>query len=70
MKPIDDQWGVLGPNGTFNGIIGMLESRQADISSAGLSVLLERTLAIDMSMHFHRGIITLIRKVNYLKIPT
>ena len=41
MPSIDGQWGI-SINGTWNGLIGMLIRRQADIAAAGLSLTIER----------------------------
>ena len=49
MPSIDGQWGAVNSNGTWNGIIGMLQKEQADIAGAGLVVTNERGAVVTFS---------------------
>ena len=62
IQPPDGQWGVLKENGHFNGIVGQLQQGLGDFSSAGLTIVLERSLAIDYSTTFYQGILTMVTK--------
>lgn len=45
----DGQFGAQNPNGTWNGMIGMLEQRNTDMVISGLTVTHSRAQAIDFS---------------------
>ncbi len=50
MESIDGVWGVPLPNGSFNGMIGMLERREIDCAIAGLG-LFEKRVAVADPLH-------------------
>ena len=58
--PPDNAWGALNPTtGEWNGMVGMLARKEADIIVASLSVFLERSLVIDYSKVIYEDSITL-----------
>ncbi len=61
--PPDGEWGVLrgDSNGTFwTGMVGQLERKEADLCTAGLSVRLDRQMAIDYTTAVLEELVTLI----------
>ena len=46
-QPEDGQFGSVGDNGTWTGIVRKLIDKEADISTAGLSLNFARTEALD-----------------------
>lgn len=73
IEPPDGQWGVELEDGKFNGIVGMMQNGSGDLSSAGLTILIERSQVMDYSMSFYQGIFTMVTKasdgkpaINYL----
>ena len=63
IEPNEPIYGVQVSEGKFNGIIGMLQDGVVDISSAGLTVLIERSNVIDQTLPITTGTNTLIKKV-------
>ena len=57
VAPADGQWGSL-TNGSWSGMVGMLATREADISAAGLMSSPERLLVMDMTNAMYRDLIT------------
>jgi len=47
MIPPENFWGVELPNGTWNGIMGVLERREADVSIHGLVATSARNSVVD-----------------------
>jgi hypothetical protein len=47
MIPPENFWGVELPNGTWNGIMGVMERREADVSSNGLVATSARMSVVD-----------------------
>jgi hypothetical protein len=46
----DGKWGAPNPDGTWNGLIGMLVRGEADVVTCGPSMTLERSAVSDMSI--------------------
>ena len=63
VEPI---YGDVDENGTFNGIIGMLQRNEGDLSTAGLTVTEERASAVDFTNEIIPEYVTLI--TNYMPI--
>ena len=63
VEPKDKTYGVQIRKGKFNGIIGMLQDDIVDISSNGLSVILERSNVIDQTLPITTGMYSLLKKV-------
>ena len=59
-RPPDENWGSLMENGSFNGMIGVVQRREADMAAAGLAVTLERGLAVSFTHAFAVSRATLI----------
>ncbi|KAG8178195.1 hypothetical protein JTE90_025960 [Oedothorax gibbosus] len=49
MLPVDGQFGLRQPNGSWTGIIGMIQRDEADLSVAHLAITKQRLQAIDFS---------------------
>ncbi|CAM1321927.1 Uncharacterised protein g7934 [Pycnogonum litorale] len=47
IEPADKSYGLLLPNGSFSGIIGLVQRRKADLGLGAFSFLEERTKAVD-----------------------
>ncbi len=47
VKSIDGSWGSLNPDGTFNGMIGMLERGEVDCAVSAFGLLKSRAKAAD-----------------------
>jgi hypothetical protein len=47
MIPPENFWGVELPNGTWNGVMGVMERREADVSSIGLVATSARMKVVD-----------------------
>jgi hypothetical protein len=47
MKTPENAWGVELPNGTWNGVIGVMARREADVSSIGLVATSARMRVLD-----------------------
>ena len=56
----DGQWGALNKNGTWNGVIGMLNAGQADIAAACLSITEARGRVVNFGTVIAEGEVTLI----------
>ncbi|CAG7727347.1 unnamed protein product [Allacma fusca] len=52
--PYDGNWGASMENGTWDGMLGMIIRKEADIGAAGFSVTLERSRVIDFTWAFHQ----------------
>ena len=60
IPSIDGQWGALDENGTWNGVIGMLNAGQADIAAACLSITEARARVVTFGTVIAEGVVTLI----------
>ncbi|GFV94305.1 uncharacterized protein TNCV_2267591 [Trichonephila clavipes] len=60
----DNQWGSRNENGTWNGIVGLIQSGKADFAMPGLGITEERWEDIDFSLWY-----TLLEKVFATKEP-
>ena len=67
VEPDDLNYGVEIDEGKFNGIIGMLQNGIVDISTAGLTIMIERSNVIDQTLPITTGTNTLIKKVKLYK---
>ncbi len=47
MYSIDDAWGILQDNGQFNGIVGMLQRKEVDVSVTSLTIYKDRSEVVD-----------------------
>jgi len=47
MKTPEKFWGVELPNGTWNGVIGVVERREVDVCSTGLVATSARMSVVD-----------------------
>ncbi len=47
VRSIDGNWGSLNPDGTFNGMIGMLERGEVDCTVSAFELLQSRAKAAD-----------------------
>ena len=60
VSPLDGSWGdLLDEEGSFSGIVGMIQQAKADLSTAGLYVSKERNQAIDFSLEIFWDTVTL-----------
>ncbi len=62
FSPADRKWGARAADGSYNGIIGVLERREVDISITALSMDVERQRVIDFTHPICRQETTLIVK--------
>ena len=46
---MDSEWGTLKANGSWSGVVGMLQRREVDVSVTDLSVTEARSAVIDYS---------------------
>ena len=60
IASIDGQFGAMDDNGTWNGLIGMLENDQADIAGASLYTTVARGKVITFGKGIVEGLITLV----------
>ena len=60
MPSYDGQWGAMNSNGTWNGMIGMLENEQADIAGAAFSVTEARGRVVTFGRAIAENVVTLI----------
>ncbi|KAG7169897.1 Glutamate receptor-like 52, partial [Homarus americanus] len=51
--PYDGNWGTKLPNGTWNGMVGMVYRREADLGVAPFTITLERAQAIEFTFPFY-----------------
>ena len=70
-KPYDNNWGTLNSNGTWNGVIKMLEDKQVDFAPASFTVTFDRSQVISFGFPFRQieyaiAIQTPINSLNYL----
>ncbi len=47
VKSIDGNWGSLQPNGSFDGMIGMIERKEVDCAVSGFGLMKERSRVAD-----------------------
>ncbi len=59
VPSFDGQWGIADANGTWNGMVGALVRKEADMCTAALSVLLERSRVIEYAIPLAKDIDTL-----------
>ena len=64
MPSSDGQWGAVDENGTWNGVIGMLNAGQADIAAACLSITEARGRVVNFGSVIAEGEVTLISMSN------
>ena len=71
MAP-DGQYGEQDENGNWNGIMGELVNRKADIGLGAISVMAERESVIDFTVPFYDrvGITILMKKTKVININT
>jgi ABC-type amino acid transport substrate-binding protein len=50
VTPADNKWGKQEEDGSWNGMIGLLNKTEVDICTAGLSITMERQQALDYTM--------------------
>jgi hypothetical protein len=50
VTPADNKWGKQEDDGSWNGMIGLLNKTEVDICTAGLSITMERQQALDYTM--------------------
>ncbi|XP_047499265.1 glutamate receptor ionotropic, kainate glr-3-like [Penaeus chinensis] len=49
VRPLDQEWGRKLPNGSFTGLVGMLDRREADLALGPLSISWDRYQRVDFS---------------------
>ena len=59
VLPVDGKWGALEPDGTWNGMVGMLVRGEADLITTALSMTRERASALDYSHGLDEDIVTM-----------
>ena len=71
MAP-DGQYGEMDENGTWNGIMGELVNRKADIGIGAITMLADRESVIDFTVPFYDrvGITILMKKTKVININT
>ena len=71
MAP-DGQYGEQDENGNWNGIMGELVNRKADIGIGAIKMLAERESVIDFTVPFYDrvGITILMKKTKVININT
>ncbi|OXA52069.1 Glutamate receptor ionotropic, delta-1 [Folsomia candida] len=52
--PYDGNWGTRLPNGSWDGMVGLVQSKNADMGVAGFSVTLERFKVVAFTESFHQ----------------
>ena len=70
-KPYDNNWGRLDSNGTWNGMMKMLQDQEVDFAPASFTMTFERSQAISFGFPFRNvefvlAIQTPINSLNYL----
>ncbi|XP_076442949.1 uncharacterized protein LOC143281595 [Babylonia areolata] len=63
VEPEDQQWGVLTPNNTWTGLVGMLERKEVDMVMAPVSVQADREAAMDFTYPFYIDYTTVLLKL-------
>jgi hypothetical protein len=63
-SPADGKWGAIEPDGSWNGMIGMLTRDEGDLVTCGPTQTLERSLVTDMSVPLLPDMCTLITAVS------
>ena len=58
--PSDGQWGAKKPDGTWTGLVGILESKTGDVTFNGLTIMEERAKVMDFTFPIYSDKITLI----------
>ncbi|XP_060063877.1 uncharacterized protein LOC132544318 [Ylistrum balloti] len=61
-EPADQQWGVLNANGTWTGLVGLLERSEVDIVAAPLSTQANREKVMDFTYSYFIDYTTIIMK--------
>jgi ionotropic kainate glutamate receptor 5 len=64
-KPPDGQYGALQPDGTWNGMVRIIQDKQADIAVASFTVTMDRSTVITFAQP-----ITQIYHSLFIKNPT
>ena len=69
-SPSDLKWGSKNEDGSWNGMVGMLARKEADISTAGLTITQTRSEAISfaIALHENRNTISVIASGNSIKL--
>ncbi|XP_054715427.1 glutamate receptor ionotropic, kainate 5-like [Uloborus diversus] len=52
LVPEDNEWGRINKNGSWTGLIGMLQRNEADFAISSVSVTEERSFAVDFSVPY------------------
>ncbi|XP_066970156.1 uncharacterized protein [Macrobrachium rosenbergii] len=53
VLPYDGNWGAKMPNGTFNGMVGMVNRHEVDMAIAGFTITYVRETVIDFTVAFY-----------------
>ncbi|XP_067141322.1 glutamate receptor ionotropic, kainate 5-like [Centruroides vittatus] len=69
VSPDDRQWGTPLPNGSFTGIIGMLEKNEADIGLGPFTPTYQRSRVASFTKSFTRVYLTILGGGNNMKKP-
>ncbi len=59
-EPPDGQYGMQDDNGSWVGLMGMIQKGEADLAAALLTITFDRSLAVDFSIAFMEGRATLV----------
>ncbi|XP_076352647.1 glutamate receptor ionotropic, kainate 2-like [Tachypleus tridentatus] len=60
--PLDGEWGRKLPNGTWTGLVGMVQRKEADIAIAKISITEERKEAVDFTIPYIYDVVTFVTR--------